>query len=94
MTQNPVPAAETPDTTAGEDETIGESVNTGADTHGASESQAMNKGVAPESGAADKDAGGNEPGAAAEDMDLSPLGLKDAPAQDENEHSLVDPGNS
>jgi hypothetical protein len=42
----------------------------------------------------DKDAEGNEPGAEVEDMDLSPLGLKDAPAQDENEHSLVDPGNS
>lgn len=93
MTQNPVPAAETPDTTAGE-ETIGKSANPGADTHGGSESRARNKGVAPESGAADKDAEGNEPGAAVEDMDLSPLGLKDAPAQDENEHSLVDPGNS
>lgn len=87
MTQNPVPAAETHDTTAGEEETIGRSVSPGADTHGASESRA-------ESGAADKDAEGNEPGAAVEDMDLSPLGLKDAPAQDENEHSLVDPGNS
>ena len=94
MTQNPVPAAETPDTTAGEEETIGKSVNPGADTHGASESRAMNKGAAPESGAADKDAEANESGAAAEDMDLSPLGLKDAPAQDENENSLVDPGNS
>jgi hypothetical protein len=72
MTQNPVPAAETPDTTAGEEETIGKSVNPGPD----------------------KDAEENEPGAEVEDMDLSPLGLKDAPAQDENEHSLVDPGNS
>jgi hypothetical protein len=93
MTQNPVPAAETPDTTAGEEETIGKSVNPGADTHGAPE-RAMNKGAAPESGASDKDAEGNEPGAAAEDMDLSPLGLKDAPAQDQDENSLVDPGNS
>jgi hypothetical protein len=94
MTQNPVPAAETPDTTAGEEETIGKSVNPGADPHGASESRAMDKGAAPESGASDKDAEGNEPGAAAEDMDLSPLGLKDAPAQDQDENSLVDPGNS
>ncbi|MDR6558589.1 hypothetical protein J2809_002959 [Arthrobacter pascens] len=54
----------------------------------------MTKGPEPESGAADKDAEENEPAAAAEDMDLSPVGLKDAPAQDENEHSLVDPGNS
>jgi hypothetical protein len=75
MTQNPVPPAETPDTTAGEEETIGKSVHPGADTRGASESR-------------------KEPGTAVEDMDLSPLGLKDAPAQDENEHSLVDPGNS
>jgi antitoxin (DNA-binding transcriptional repressor) of toxin-antitoxin stability system len=94
MTQNPVPAPETTDTAAGEEETIGKSGNPAADTHGASESRAMNKAPAPESGAADKDAEENEPGAAVEDMDLSPLGLKDAPAQDENEHSLVDPGNS
>jgi hypothetical protein len=94
MTQNPVPPAEAPDTAAGEEETIGKSKNPGADTHGDSESQAMNKGAAPKSGAEDKDAQGNEPGTAVEDMDLSPLGLKDAPAQDENEQSLVDPGNS
>ena len=94
MTQNPVPAAETVDTTAGEEEIIGKSVNPAADTPGESESRAMNEGESPESGAADKDAEENESGAAVEDMDLSPLGLKDAPAQDENEHSLVDPGNS
>lgn len=94
MTQNPVPASETIDTAADEEETAGKSANPGADTPGASESRAINKGAAPESGAADKDAKGNEADAAVEDMDLSPLGLKDAPAQDENEHTLVDPGNS
>lgn len=94
MTQNPVPASETTDTAANEEETTGKPVNPGADTPEESESRTMNKGAAPESGAADKDAEGNEPGAAVEDMDLSPLGLKDAPAQDENEQSLVDPGNS
>ncbi|MDQ0864760.1 hypothetical protein [Arthrobacter globiformis] len=94
MTENPVPAAEAPDAAAGEEETIGKSVSPGADTYGASESPAMNKGAAPESGAVDKDAEGSEPGAPVGDMDLSPLGLKDAPAQDENENSLVDPGNS
>ena len=94
MTENPVPAAEAPDTAAGEEEAVGKSVSSGADTNGASESPAMNKGGAPESGAADKDAEGSDLGAPVGDMDLSPLGLKDAPAQDENEHSLVDPGNS
>jgi hypothetical protein len=94
MTENPVPAAEAPDTAAGEEETIGRSVSSGADTYGASESPAMNKGAGPESGAADKDAEGSEPGAPVGDMDLSPLGLKDAPAQDENGHNIVDPGNS
>ena len=94
MTQNPVPAAENTDTAASEEETIGKPGNPAADTYGASASRAMNKGPAPESGAADKDAEENESVAAMEDMDLSPLGLKDAPAQDETEHSLVDPGNS
>ncbi|MBN3497149.1 hypothetical protein [Arthrobacter pascens] len=94
MTQNPVPAAENTDTAAGKEKTIGKPGNPAADTYGASESRAMTKGPEPEGGAADKDAEENEPAAAAEDMDLSPVGLKDAPAQDENEHSLVDPGNS
>jgi hypothetical protein len=44
--------------------------------------------------AGDRETAGTDHGTAVEDMDLSPLGLADAPAKEEDQDSIVHPGNS
>jgi hypothetical protein len=84
MTQRPVPTTENPNLT----------VTPAPETRNEATSPPENRKETPGTPAPEECSGVPAPGRAAEDMDLSPLGLKDAPAQEEDEQSLVNPGNS
>jgi hypothetical protein len=84
LTQHPVTTRETP----------GPTVNPAAESRNEATSPSENRKETPGTPAPGESTGVPAPGLAAEDMDLSPLGLKDAPAQEEDEQSLVNPGNS
>ncbi|WP_211882968.1 hypothetical protein [Pseudarthrobacter albicanus] len=90
MTQKSVPAAETHGYRRSWEKANGKSAVSPA-------TNALNVSAAPSrksQGVPDSPEGTGLRGLAVEDMDLSPLGLKDAPAQEEDEHSLVNSGNS
>ncbi|GAC1368404.1 MAG: hypothetical protein NVS2B15_03350 [Pseudarthrobacter sp.] len=90
MEQNLDPAPETP----GEGATGKHVINPGTSSRdGAGAPERNDKEPSGTPGPQDR-GGVTVAGIPAEELDLSPAGLKDSPAQEVDEESLVDPGNS